>query len=46
MKIFIRTKYQVPGGPRPGRHLTNEGIVIVCAAAVVLVGIVAWAVLR
>lgn len=46
MKIFIRTKYQVPGGPRPGRYLTTEGIVIVCSLAVVLTGLAAWAVLR
>lgn len=47
MRLIIKTKYQVPGGPRPGtRHLTTAGIVLACAATVVLAGIVAWAVLR
>lgn len=46
MKIFIRTKYQVPGGPPPGTYLTTAGIVLVCAGAVVLIGMVAGVVLR
>lgn len=46
MRLVIKTTKQVPGGPRPGRYLTTEGIVIVCGAAVVLTGIVAGVVLR
>lgn len=46
MRLIIKTKYQVPGGPPPGTYLTTAGIVLVCSLAVVLTGLAAWAVLR